>query len=56
MIFYVKIMDWWMPDFAVHRYIECLIAIHETIERDGELALKGHRFYIEARKSGRASL
>lgn len=48
-IYYVKAIEWQIPDFTVERYADRLLALHERIEAEGYLDIPTHRFYLIAR-------
>ncbi|MEM9949977.1 MAG: class I SAM-dependent methyltransferase [Chloroflexota bacterium] len=50
-VYYLKVVEWQIPDFDVEHYREQLLAIHEMIERDGELWVEQHRFLLVGRKT-----
>ena len=49
-VYYLKAITWQIPDFTAAKYYDRLQALHNLIQSTGGLALKSHRFYIEARK------
>ncbi len=49
-VYYLKATPWQIPNFTAARCYDRLRNIHDTIQRQGGLAVKNHRFYIEARK------
>jgi SAM-dependent methyltransferase len=49
-VFFLKIIEWQIPDFSVERYHERLLALHEHIQGTGAFRAKAHRFLIQARK------
>jgi SAM-dependent methyltransferase len=49
-VFFLRKVLWTVPGFSVGGYKERLVAIHETIERDGAFVSHSERFLIEARK------
>lgn len=49
-VYYLKAIGWQIPDFSAAQYYDRLQALHDTIQSRGGLAVKSHRFYIEARK------
>ena len=48
--FYLKIIEWQIPDFEINTYHDHLLALHEFIETNGSFNGIDHRFLIEARK------
>jgi SAM-dependent methyltransferase len=51
LVFYLKVIQWQIPDFSVEKYREELGQIHNTIEMQGAITPLAHRFYIEAIKA-----
>ena len=49
-VFFLKIIEWQIPDFSVERYHERLRAMHRHIKETGSFRAKAHRFLIQARK------
>ncbi|MFN2143287.1 MAG: class I SAM-dependent methyltransferase [Candidatus Promineifilaceae bacterium] len=49
-VFYLKIIEWQIPDFSPERYHERLLAMHRHIEETGAFKAKAHRFLLQARK------
>jgi hypothetical protein len=49
--YYLRAVPWEVPGFNVARYRDRLLALHERIEREGGLRIRGHFFYLEAVKS-----
>ena len=49
-VFYLKVINWQIPDFSVEKYHERLLAMHALIEREGAFRAKAHRCLIEAVK------
>ncbi len=49
-VFYLKVIEWQVPNFTVGRYRDRLLAMHELIENQGAFSAKAHRFLIEAQK------
>lgn len=47
-LFYLRIIEWQIPDFEIARYQERLLAMHKLIEKEGAFVAKNHRFIIEA--------
>ena len=50
-VFFLKIIAWQIPDFAVDKYRERLLAMYEQINDQGSFQAKAHRFLIKAQKS-----
>jgi SAM-dependent methyltransferase len=50
LVYYLKAAPWQVPGFGVTAYRERLAALHERIEREGGLRIRGHFFYLEAVK------
>jgi len=48
--YYFKVIPWEIPNFTVEQYYNPLVRIHATIQRDGYVDVKSHRFLIVARK------
>jgi hypothetical protein len=53
-VFFLKIIEWQIPDFTPERYHERLLAIHRHIKETGAFRAKAHRFLIQARAGKRA--
>lgn len=49
-VYYLKVIEWQIPNFDVEIYRESLKRIHQMIQKDGHLAVQGHRFLIIAQK------
>jgi SAM-dependent methyltransferase len=49
-VYYLKIIEWQIPDFSIEAYRERLEAMHRLIERQGAFYATAHRFLIEAEK------
>ena len=49
-VFYLKIIEWQIPDFSPERYHEQLLAMHRYIEATGAFNAKAHRFLLQVRK------
>lgn len=47
-VFYLKIIEWQIPDFELERYRDRLWAMHQLIQTEGAFVAKNHRFIIEA--------
>lgn len=50
-VYYLKVIEWQIPDFSVEKYRERLAAMHRLIQRQGAFYAASHRYLIEARKS-----
>jgi SAM-dependent methyltransferase len=48
-VYYLRAVAWQIADFSVETYRDRLLALHRRIEREGELMIHEHRFFIEAR-------
>jgi len=46
--YYLKAVPWQIEGFTIQGYRDRLATLHRRIERDGELRVRGHYFYIEA--------
>lgn len=51
-VYILRKVIWWVPDFTVDRYRDRLRALHELIEREGAFVAYSSRTLIEARKPG----
>ncbi|GGD73754.1 methyltransferase domain-containing protein [Microbacterium murale] len=51
-VYLLRKLVWWVPDFTVERYRERLGELHELIGRDGRFIAHSTRHLIEARRSG----
>ena len=49
-VYYLKAIAWQIPNFSAAKSYDRLQALHNIIQNTGGLAVKSHRFYIEARK------
>jgi len=49
-VYYLKVVEWQIPDFSVEKYRSQLGIIHNMIERDGKLTVEQHRFILIAQK------
>ncbi len=49
-VYYLKATPWQIPNFTAAHHYDRLQTIHNTIQSQGGLTVKSHRFYIEARK------
>jgi SAM-dependent methyltransferase len=50
MVYFLRKVIWFVPDFTVDRYRDRLRDLHERIRRDGPFVAHSRRFLIEARK------
>jgi hypothetical protein len=50
-VFYLKAVPWQISDFTVEKYLDALLRVHERIQRDGFVDVRGHCFLILAEKS-----
>ena len=50
-IYYLKVIEWQIPNFSIETYYDRLEAMHHLIERQGAFYATAHRFLIEAQKS-----
>ena len=51
LVFHLKIISWQIEDFSVEKYYDKLVQIHNTIQENGVLRIKSHRFLITAKKT-----
>jgi SAM-dependent methyltransferase len=49
-VYYLKAIEWQIPDFEVDKYRDRLLAMHALIEKEGAFFARAHRFLIEAHK------
>lgn len=49
-VHFLKTTPWQIGDFSIAKYERHLRDLHEKLEKTGVLAVKSHRFFIEARK------
>ena len=49
-VFFLKIIEWQIPDFTPQLYHDRLLAMHHHIEETGAFEAKAHRFLIQTRK------
>lgn len=49
-VYLLRKLVWWVPDFTVERYRERLRDLHELIERDGPFIAHSTRHLVEARR------
>ncbi|HEY3480029.1 MAG TPA: SAM-dependent methyltransferase, partial [Streptomyces sp.] len=50
MVYFLRKVIWFVPDFTVEKYREDLLRLHEHIGREGSFVAYSRRFLIEARK------
>lgn len=55
MVYFLRKVIWFVPDFTVGKYRDRLQALHERIQADGSFAACSRRFLIEARKPERGN-
>jgi ubiquinone/menaquinone biosynthesis C-methylase UbiE len=51
LVYHLKVISWQIADFSVEKYYEELAEIHNTIQKEGSLKIKSHRFLMVAKKS-----
>jgi SAM-dependent methyltransferase len=56
MVYFLRKVIWFVPDFTVDKYREQLRALHDRIQSDGPFVSWSTRFLIDARKPASASL
>ncbi len=49
-VYLLRKVIWWVPDFSVERYRDRLRDLHELIQRDGPFVASSARHLIEARR------
>ena len=52
MVYFLRKVIWFVPDFSVEKYREDLRRLHDQIAKDGPFVAYSRRFLIEARKPG----
>lgn len=52
-VYFLKIINWQIPNFTVADYHQRLLALHEKIEKAGPFHAQAHRYLIEARKKNK---
>jgi SAM-dependent methyltransferase len=52
MVYFLRKVIWFVPDFTVEKYRDDLVRLHEHIGREGSFVAYSRRFLIEARKPG----
>ena len=50
MVYFLRKVIWFVPDFTVEKYRDDLLRLHEHIQREGSFVGYSRRFLIEARK------
>lgn len=50
-VYLLRKLIWWVPDFSVEKYYDQLRALHEQIQRDGVFIAHSSRHLIEVRKT-----
>ena len=50
MVYFLRKVIWFVPDFTVEKYRDDLLRLHEHIGREGSFVAYSRRFLIEARK------
>ena len=55
MVYFLRKVIWFVPDFTVEKYRDRLQALHEQIQAGGAFVAYSRRFLIEARKSERGN-
>jgi SAM-dependent methyltransferase len=56
MVYFLRKVIWFVPDFTVEKYLDRLKALHEQIQNDGAFVAYSRRFLIQARKPERGNL
>ncbi|HUN34022.1 MAG TPA: SAM-dependent methyltransferase, partial [Trebonia sp.] len=51
MVYFLRKVIWFVPDFTVEKYRGRLEALHERIQADGSFVAYSRRFLIDARKT-----
>ena len=49
-VFFLKIIEWQIPDFTPRSYHDRLLTMHRYIKEHGAFKAKAHRYLIQARK------
>ena len=49
-VFFLKIIEWQIPDFSIEKYYDRLLMMHQQIIDQGPFRAKAHRFLIKAQK------
>ncbi len=49
-VYYLKAIPWQISDFSVEKYWPVLQKVHQQIQRDGFVEVRGHYFFIVAQK------
>jgi SAM-dependent methyltransferase len=50
LVYYLKVISWQIADFSVEQYYDKLAEIHNTIQKNGHLRIRSHRFLIVSKK------
>jgi SAM-dependent methyltransferase len=50
-VFFLKVIEWQIPDFSPDRYRERLLAMHQHIQETGAFRAKAHRFLIQVKNA-----
>jgi hypothetical protein len=50
MVYFLRKVIWFVPDFTVAKYHDRLRALHDQIQAEGSFVAWSRRFLIEARK------
>ena len=48
-VFFLKIIEWQIPDFSPDRYRKRLLAMRQHIQEPGAFRARAHRFLIKAK-------
>lgn len=49
-VYYLRVIEWQIPDFTVNAYRPALQRLHQQIETEGRFTTQNHRFIVAARK------
>ncbi|GCE19918.1 class I SAM-dependent methyltransferase [Dictyobacter kobayashii] len=49
-VYYLKAVPWEVPDFSVERYWHQLVEIHHLLQKEGQVDIPFHSFFLIARK------
>jgi SAM-dependent methyltransferase len=52
-VYFLRLVPWIVPDFAVTKYREALLALHQVIQREGAFETTASRTLVEATKPQR---
>lgn len=50
-LYYLKAVPWQIPDFSVDKYYDALVNINDTINENGFIEIRSHRFFIKSFKA-----